>query len=44
MTLVITSGKAADCDIISFHEKTDVEFCEMSDEEIIALAEENGLV
>ena len=36
VTLVITPGKAADCDIISFHEKTDVEFCEMSDEEIDA--------
>ena len=36
VTLVITPGKDADCDVIIFHEKTDVEFCEMSDEEIDA--------
>ena len=36
VTLVITPGKDADCDVISFHEKTDVEFCRMSDEEIDA--------
>ena len=36
VTLVITPGKDADFDVISFHEKTDVEFSEMSDEEIDA--------
>lgn len=36
VTLVISPGKDADCDVISFHEKTDVIFSEMSDEEIDA--------